>query len=329
MRKLTRPRVSPPTLVEIRTKYPFDATGSANFPPGKWNNPDVRGPLYAMHGRVCAYCGRTASDDRGDVEHYRPKSLYPWLTYEFMNYLIGCRGCNSFRKSSDFPLSQRANRVQYDARIFTEPNLLQDELAREPRLLLDPVNDPIDEWIEVDYINDISPVCASAAAAADSTVREHVQATIEFFGLNTVVELVRERNKHVTAAIIAMRKWLQGDAAKGDDVRTLSNRYKAHGWAVRRVARALAPNLTLPTAEEDLKWLVDDTLDQLDTVDSILAGPIGSRKDRDQVESRKEEACWTLATLWKDPPAGSPTMVERWIGARGRCAEIEPLLNRL
>jgi hypothetical protein len=328
MRRLKRPAVSPPTLVEIRSKYPFDKEGLAHFPEGKWNNPDVRGALYAMHGRICAYCGSGASDQRGDVEHYRPKSIYPWLTYEFTNYLLGCRVCNSSRKSNDFPLFPRAARVTYDARMSMDSRFLGEALSGERRLLLDPVNDPIDEWIEIDFEKDFSPVCASAAASADGTARQHVEETIEFFGLNTVVELVQARNEHVTAGIIALRKWLEGDAAKADDVRALSNRYTAHGWAVRRVAAVLAPKLELPTAEEDLKWLVDRSLEQLDLADAILTRQIPP-KDREQVENRKGEACWTLATLWKDPPAADPAVVEAWISPPGRRKEIEPFLNRL
>jgi hypothetical protein len=281
-----------------------------------------------MHGWTCAYCGRPASEDRGDVEHYRPKSLCPWLTYEFTNYLLGCRVCNSTRKSNVFPLYRNATRVQYDARMFADPKFLPDTLAGERRLLLDPVNDPIDQWIEVDYNKDFSPACATPAATADSAARRCVDETIKFFGLNTVVELVRERNERVTVTIFALRKWLEGDAAKADDVRKLSNRYTPHGWAVRRIAAALAPKMALPTAEEDLRWLVDRALEQLDFTYYVLSY-INDPKDRKHVETRKEEACWILATLWKDPPAASPALVEGWIDARGRRAEVEPFLHRL
>jgi hypothetical protein len=328
MRKLTRPRVSLPTLVRIRTKYPFNRAGVAEFPLGDWNNPDVRGALYAMHGRICAYCGSLASDQRGDVEHYRPKSVYPWLTYEFRNYLLGCRVCNSSRKSTEFPLFSSAKPLQYDPRMLEDPDFLEKELAREKRLLLDPASDPVDDWLDIYYEEDLSEVRVSAIAAADRASRQSVEQTIEFFGLNTIVELVRNRNQQVTAAIGALREWSEGNVASGDNVRVLSNRYTAHGWAVRRVAEVLAPNLRLPTAEEDLKWLVNETLELLDIADRILKKPILD-KDRKQVVNRREESCWTLATLWKDPPAASSAEVGTWIDARGRRAVIEPFLKRL
>jgi len=328
MRKLTRPRVSLPTLVRIRAMYPFNRAGVAEFPLGDWNNPDVRGALYAMHGRICAYCGSPASDQRGDVEHYRPKSVYPWLTYEFRNYLLGCRVCNSSRKSTEFPLLSSAKPLRYHPRMYQDPDFLEKALASEKRLLLDPVSDPVDDWLDIDYEGDLSAVRASAAAAADRTSRESVEQTIQFFGLNTIVELVRSRNQQVTAAIGALREWSEGNIARGDDVRLLSNRYTAHGWAVRRVAESLAPNLPLPTAEEDLKWLVDETLVLLDIADGILKKPIPD-KDRRQVINRRDESCWTLAILWKDPPAASSVEIGKWIDARGRRAAIEPFLARL
>jgi hypothetical protein len=328
MRKLTRPRVSLPTLIRIRAMYPFNRAGVAEFPLGDWNNPDVRGALYAMHGRICAYCGSPASDQRGDVEHYRPKSVYPWLTYEYCNYLLGCRVCNSSRKSTEFPLFLRAKPLQYDPRMFQDPDFLEKALAREKRLLLDPASDAVDDWLDIDYESDLSAVRASAFAAADRVLRQSVEHTIEFFGLNTIVELVRSRNQQVTAAIGALREWSEGNIARRDDVRVLSNRYTAHGWAVRRVAEVLAPTFTLPTAEEDLKWLVDETLGLLDIADAILKKPIPD-KDRKQVVNRREESCWTLATLWKDPPAASSAEVAKWIDARGWRAAIEPFWERL
>jgi hypothetical protein len=321
--------VSLPTLVRIKAMYPFNRAGVAEFPLGDWNNPDVRGALYAMHGRICAYCGSPASDQRGDVEHYRPKSVYPWLTYEFRNYLLGCRVCNSSRKSAEFPLFSRAKPLRYHPRMSQDPDFLEEALAREKRLLLDPASDPVDDWLDIDYEgDDLSAVRPSAVAAADRALRQSVEQTIEFFGLNAIVELVRSRNQQVTAAIGALREWSEGNAARAHDVHVLSNRYSAHGWAVRRVAEGLAPSLPLPTAEEDLKSLVDETLVLLDIADAILKKPIPD-KDRRQVDNRREESCWTLATLWKDPPAASSAEVGKWIDARGRSAVIEPFLDRL
>jgi uncharacterized protein (TIGR02646 family) len=43
-----------------------------------------------FHG-LCAYCeGRC----RGEVEHFRPKSLFPELVYRWSNWLLACHDCN-------------------------------------------------------------------------------------------------------------------------------------------------------------------------------------------------------------------------------------------
>jgi uncharacterized protein (TIGR02646 family) len=52
----------------------------------------------------CAYC--EASTDvvaHGDVEHYRPKSVYWWLAYTYDNYLYACQICNQKYKGDKFP----------------------------------------------------------------------------------------------------------------------------------------------------------------------------------------------------------------------------------
>src|SRR6266404_5036100 len=52
-----------------------------------WGNADVRGALWSMHGRSCVYCDRELPEEhRGDVEPFRPKSIYWWLAYKFENY---------------------------------------------------------------------------------------------------------------------------------------------------------------------------------------------------------------------------------------------------
>ncbi len=330
MRRLRRPTVSLPTLVRIRTDYPFSASGSPDgAPDGKWNDPDVRGAVYAMHGRICAYCQRLASDSRGDVEHYRPKSLYPWLMYDFSNYLLGCRVCNSNRKSDKFPLARRARAVKFKARMGSDVQFLRQALARESRLLLDPVDDPVEEWLDVDYVDPICAIKATPASAGDRQGKLRVPETINFFGLNTVTELVDDRIIHVNLVIDLVKEWRDGNASRAGDLRALANRFQPHGWAVRRTLAALAPDLPLTSAEEDLRWFVEQMLKRLDQDDAVLARPI-SDSDRKMVQQRRTEVCWTLAVLLRDPPIASPAAVESWINARGgRLPEIAALSAQL
>jgi hypothetical protein len=57
----------------------------------------------------CAYCeASTEVVAHGDVEHFRPKSVYWWLAYCYDNYLFACQICNQSYKGNDFPVFGKA-----------------------------------------------------------------------------------------------------------------------------------------------------------------------------------------------------------------------------
>jgi len=156
-----------------------------------------------------------------------------------------------------------------------------------------------------------------------------VQETIQFFGLNTVPELVEDRVVHVNAVLDLLEAWRDGEVGRVTEIRAQANRYQPHGWAVRRVLAALAPNLELPSAAEDLEWFVEQLLHRLDQADAVLAQDDLPRRDRRMVEQRKEEVRWTLAVLWKEPPGVPPAMLTAWLARRGRDDEIAAFRDRL
>ena len=58
------------------------------------------------HGK-CAYCESKADHvAHGDVEHFRPKSVYWWLAYCYDNYAYSCQICNQTFKSANFPIKE-------------------------------------------------------------------------------------------------------------------------------------------------------------------------------------------------------------------------------
>lgn len=80
------------------------ATGEREFPSSAWK--PAKGALKKDTGGKCAYC--EASTDvvaHGDVEHFRPKSIYWWLAFAFDNYLFSCQICNQTFKGDKFPIS--------------------------------------------------------------------------------------------------------------------------------------------------------------------------------------------------------------------------------
>ena len=47
-----------------------------------------------FHG-ICGYCEEYV---RGEVDHFRPKSKFPELVYEWSNWVFACRSCNASKK---------------------------------------------------------------------------------------------------------------------------------------------------------------------------------------------------------------------------------------
>jgi uncharacterized protein (TIGR02646 family) len=70
----------------------------------------------------CAYCETPTSVIAfGDVEHYRPKSIYWWLAYVYDNYLASCALCNQKYKGSEFEFEgPRMAGPEIDARTTDE-----------------------------------------------------------------------------------------------------------------------------------------------------------------------------------------------------------------
>ena len=49
----------------------------------------------------CWYCEIKQERSDNAVDHFRPKSLYPWLAFEKSNFRYTCTYCNSRRKNPD------------------------------------------------------------------------------------------------------------------------------------------------------------------------------------------------------------------------------------
>jgi hypothetical protein len=65
----------------------------------------AKAQLKLESGGKCGYCeGKAAHVAHGDVEHFRPKTIYWWLAYCYDNYVFACQICNQSHKGSNFPL---------------------------------------------------------------------------------------------------------------------------------------------------------------------------------------------------------------------------------
>lgn len=276
----------------------------------------MRGVLYALQWRVCAYCGRSLpGNDRGDVEHFRPKKAvheapehggYWWLAYRLENYVLSCGVCNSSRKGNKFPMRPRARHKTFDDAA---------ELHREARLLWDAGADPLDAWVTIDLDDPLLAVVPQAGLTR--TERRQVEGSIAFFRINLDQFLIRERLRVFDAAVMAL------DRGETDVVRDLAVRFRPHSI----VARALLVEhaaVALPTPEREVEWLLGELLSELELLLAIL------EQDPDEARSKLEmqESKWMLAALLRDPHGNGPARVEALCEALGILAEVRGLSER-
>lgn len=81
----------------VRAPRALPAPGD-DFPPIWRRKKYVKKAIGAMSQRRCAYCQSPAgADQHGHVEHFRPKSLFPTLAYEWDNYFLACEACNTLK----------------------------------------------------------------------------------------------------------------------------------------------------------------------------------------------------------------------------------------
>lgn len=73
----------------------------------KWSSSQWKGAKGQLRREArgkCVYCDAPAdSVAHCDVEHYRPKSRYWWLSLCYDNYLFSCQLCNEVYKGDAFP----------------------------------------------------------------------------------------------------------------------------------------------------------------------------------------------------------------------------------
>lgn len=184
-------------------KHPFDS--------GIWK--DAKEQLLDETKGKCAYCeAPTDVIAYGDVEHYRPKSIYWWFAYSLENYLVSCAICNQRFKKDKFPIGGpkwRAPRVSKNttdqkldelaATIVPDPLVAlevqqyeADHLAEDPLLVNPYITDPepIFAWRPDDILEEVELVPNSATA--DSA--RFVDQALKVYGLNRL-ELKQFRYK--------------------------------------------------------------------------------------------------------------------------------------
>lgn len=315
MRSLRRPKVCPPTLqpkgdggrLAAAHEEAYRKTGRSPTKPEikeHWREPDVKGALYAMQGSVCCYCSREMHSD-ATVEHFRPRSRYWWLAYSFSNYYLACEHCNRKLKKDEFPLVGQAFPCVYEER---------EILADEPRALLDPGTDAIDDWIDFNEVEKdklrvtISPNCPPER-------RHRVEHTISRFQLNRDLRLIRSQSEAFHRLIEACRD------GKWERARELTMRHRPFGFVARAALRRVRPK-QLPTDEQELISMVAAISRQLEDADWP---PEGSPLSDAQVA----ELCWAMAVLLLEAAGATAAFVEAALSGKPWESAVRDFARRL
>ena len=97
--------------------------GKQKFEPARWKK--AKPQLLKETSGKCAYCEAPTHEVAfGDVEHYRPKSEYWWLAYNYDNYLASCQLCNQKFKKAKFPITNAKLRGPVVRSNSSDQNLL-------------------------------------------------------------------------------------------------------------------------------------------------------------------------------------------------------------
>lgn len=170
----------------------------------------VRASLAIMcsGARRCGYCEDSGADE---VEHIKPKSLYPELTFVWENYLYACGPCNG-PKNNQFAVFSDATGL------FTEVTRRKGDPLIAPEsgapVLIDPRTEDALEYMELDLVDTFYflPI-----GAPDSRDYQRAEYTITVLRLNErdilptarkeafcsyrarLVEYIRERDRGVPA----------------------------------------------------------------------------------------------------------------------------------
>lgn len=89
------------------------------------------------HGK-CWYCESREDRSDKDVDHFRPKSIYPWLAFDWKNYRIACILCNRRRGNENIEGGTGGKADEFPLNDGSAHATCMDEISKEVPLLLDP-----------------------------------------------------------------------------------------------------------------------------------------------------------------------------------------------
>ena len=108
-----------------------------NFQESIYGHHTVKRVLNRIQNTKCCYCERPVFKYYRDVEHFRPKSNYYWIAYDWENLFLACPVCNRQYKRAQFPLENPDMRAESH----------HDDINREEPLLINPAEENPEEFL--------------------------------------------------------------------------------------------------------------------------------------------------------------------------------------
>jgi uncharacterized protein (TIGR02646 family) len=130
---------------------------------------ELKPVLESLSDGKCWYTEAKDKVSYWEVDHFRPKKLYPWLAFDWTNFRL-CGGKPNRKKIDEFPIEDESCRA-----CAASPNI-----SAERPLLLDPVR-----WGDPNLLTfkgDGEPTCA---VPADERAATRVRETVSTLGLDS------------------------------------------------------------------------------------------------------------------------------------------------
>lgn len=230
--------------------------GTLAFKPAVWRA--AKPQLRRESTGKCAYCeSPTDTVAHGDVEHFRPKSVYWWLAYCYDNYVFACQVCNQVFKGDAFPVHATsgpwvgpdvtgpppdARLTELAATLVPDPvdvtgggfDAYLQTTAKEKAGLPDPYvidPEPLFKWVANDVLQEVE---ARAASRRVASTRAYA-AAVECCGIN------RDELKRWRWATYAMLVVLKDSLAAFEDAGIAGDLQQRIRDQIRVMMRADAP----------------------------------------------------------------------------------------
>ena len=272
---------------------------------------DVKPALRSLFHGKCAYCeSNVEASGHGDIENYRPKKIYPLLTYELGNLLYTCAVCNQRYKRDQFPLEGESPAGGAGGR-YERRYLPVFDISEERPLLLNPYFDwPAEHlsFVENDKLREVR--------ATGLTERGRV--SIDVLGLNRP-ELLRWRYDTwarvlmIVAALasVKLEPRLRKDMAV--ELQKSLDDSAVYAGAVRQLCRAFMEKMGVADKAKGYWW---------DTYNFLKENTVHVSEERQQEAAQEQKAAREALSAYSVEDE-SPEVAEKFNYAAKRIDRIE------